>query len=275
MTHLHFCLSGWMGLKNVSQLDQDIVQPLAKDLLTSFDPNSFFLGLGVQIILSGQRISSSMHLKPGSIAHVLHGIVTENVRSDEQTMLFVTACAAKEIVYLDLPETEVTTTLRQFFNEIIAINTFPLQPSDELREYARLRFQKFDHSSSMRLAFPAPINIWLVLHDIEALAVQASKPESLTKDDTVRTLSKNLASTAGFLRLLTRDLWVESPEALKWITEGFNLYGQMVMVSQGLEMAMNIGQHSAFYVSLSILRRSLKQQIEDMKCFATGSKEAP
>ncbi|KAB8256779.1 hypothetical protein BDV32DRAFT_140905 [Aspergillus pseudonomiae] len=243
-------------------------------LLTSSDPVSFFLGLGVQIILCGQRISSSMHLKPDVIAHALHGIVTKNVRSDEQIMLFVAACTAKEGLYLDLRETEETTTLRRFFNEIIAINTFPLQSSNELRTYARLRLQMFDHSSSMRLVFPAPINIWLAFHDIEALAVEASKPEILTKDDAIRKLSENLASTASFLRSLTRELWVESPAALKCITEGFNLYGQIVMVSQGLEMAINIGRRSAFYDSLSILRESLKQQIEDMRIFATDSKEA-
>ncbi|KAE8407138.1 hypothetical protein BDV37DRAFT_291368 [Aspergillus pseudonomiae] len=242
-------------------------------LLNSSDPIAFFLGLGVQIIFSGQRISSSMHLKPDVIAHALHGIVANNIRSDEQINLFVTACTAKEGLYLDIPETEETeeieaiTTLRRFFDEIIAINTLPLQPSNELREYARLRFRMFNHRSSMRLVFPAPINILLVLHDIEALVVEASMPESLSKDDTVRKLSEKIASTAGFLRLLTRDLWVESPEALKCVTGKFNLYGQMVMVSQGLEMAINIGQLSAFDGSLSVFRESLKQQIEDMRVF--------
>ncbi|KAE8321281.1 hypothetical protein BDV39DRAFT_197714 [Aspergillus sergii] len=244
-------------------------------LLDSSDPIAFFLGLGVQIILCGQRISSSMHLKPDVIAHALHGIVTKNVRSDEQILLFVTACTAKEGLCLDLRKTEETTTLRRFFDEIIAINTLLLQPSNELREYARLRFRMFNHRSSMRLAFPTPINIRLILHDIEALVVEASKPESLSEDDTVRKLSEKIASTASFLRLLTRDLWVESPEALKCITEKFNLYGQMVMVSQGLEMANDIGQLSAFYGSLSVFRESLKQQIEDMRIFGTDGREAP
>lgn len=216
-----------------------------------------------------------MHLKPDVIAHALHGIITKNVRSDEQILIFVTACMAKEGLCLDLRETEETTTLRRFFDEIIAINTLPLQPSNELREYARLRFQMFNHRSSMRLAFPALINIRLVLHDIEAWVAEASKPEGLSENDTVRKLSENIASTAGFLRLLTRDLWVESPEALRCITEKFNLYGQMVMVSQGLEMGNGIGQLSAFYDSLSVFRQSLKRQIEDMGIFGTDGREAP
>ncbi|GMG22197.1 unnamed protein product [Aspergillus oryzae] len=275
MTNLQFCLSAWMGSKCVSQPDQNAVQSLTMFLLNSSNPIAFFLGLGVQIILCGQRISSSMHLKPDVIAHALHGIITKNVRSDEQILIFVTACMAKEGLCLDLRETEETTTLRRFFDEIIAINTLPLQPSNELREYARLRFQMFNHRSSMRLAFPALINIRLVLHDIEAWVAEASKPEGLSENDTVRKLSENIASTAGFLRLLTRDLWVESPEALRCITEKFNLYGQMVMVSQGLEMGNGIGQLSAFYDSLSVFRQSLKRQIEDMGIFGTDGREAP
>ncbi|KAE8423660.1 hypothetical protein BDV36DRAFT_306165 [Aspergillus pseudocaelatus] len=231
-------------------------QSLAKFLLTSSDPISFFLGLGVQIILSGQTISSSMYLKPQSIAQALHGIITSNVRSDEQTMLFVTACTAKEILYLDLPETEEIQILRRFFNEIIAIDTFPLRPTNELRDYTRFRSQMFDHYSSMRLAFSAPINIWLVLHDTEAL-VQVSPDKILSRNDAAIMLQDILVSIGSFLQLLMRDLWVESPEALEYVTEGFKLCGQMVMVCQGLEMAVNIGRRSAFYDSFSVLRESL------------------
>ncbi|KAE8159252.1 hypothetical protein BDV40DRAFT_314749 [Aspergillus tamarii] len=243
------------------------VQSLAKFLLTSSDPISFFLGLGVQIILSGQTISSSMYLKPQSIAQALHGIITSNVRSDEQTMLFVTACTAKEILYLDLPETEEITILQQFFDEIIAINTFPLRPSDELRDYARFRTQMFDHGLSMRLAFSAPINIWLFLHDIEALVVQVSPGGILFQNDAALMLQDILVLTRSFLQLLMRDLWVESPEALEYIIEGFHLCGQIVMVSQGLEMAVNIGRRSAYYDSLSVLRQSLMWQIRRYENF--------
>lgn len=257
-----------MGSERSSWLDQDAVQSLATFFLTSTDPISFLLGLGVQIILWGQRISSSMQLKPQNIAQALHGIVERSVQCEKETMLFVTACTAKEVLNLDLSETEDLTTLRRFFSEVIQINTFPFQCSDELREYTRLRSDMFDHKSSLRLAFPAPINIWLFLHDIDALAVRLSTTKTPIHYDTARKLGDELCSTGSFFRLLTKDLWIESPEALNRITEGFNLYGQMVMVSQGLEMTVTVGRHSAFYDSISVLRDSLALQMEEYRVFA-------
>ncbi|KAK6810703.1 hypothetical protein RU639_013514 [Aspergillus parasiticus] len=252
-------LASWVGLEGVLMPDKDTLQPLASFLLCSTEPVSFILGLGVTMVLSRQKLSSSpKHLAQPVYAQALHSIVTKNIQCDEQIIFFITACAAKEALYFKAAENKEMTILQRFFSKVILIDTFPLESTSELCRYASLRCQGVDHKLSMRRVFPASINIWLSLHDIEALATLALTIEAPIPPDIGHALGNRFPLTIDHFDMLLRDLRAESsPNQNGFIVDQvFMLYRQMAMVLHGLEKALSAREPSLFYQSTDILRQS-------------------
>lgn len=239
--------------------DKDTLQPLASFLLSSTEPVSFILGLGVTMVLSRQKLSSSpKHLTQPVYAQALHSIVTKNIQCDEQIIFFITACAAKEALYLEAAENKEMTILQRFFSKVILIDTFPIQSTSELYSYTSLRCRGVDHRLSMRHVFPASINIWLSLHDIEALTTLASTIEAPIPPDIGHTLASRFRLTIDYFNMLLQELWAESsPNQNDFIVDQvFVLYGQIAMVFHGLKKALYVHEPSLFYRSRGILRQS-------------------
>ncbi|KAE8334494.1 hypothetical protein BDV24DRAFT_156822 [Aspergillus arachidicola] len=248
--------------------DKDTLQPLALFLLSSTEPVSFILGLGVTMVLSRQKLSSSpKHLAQPVYAQALHSIVTKNIQCDEQIIFFITACAAKEALYFKAAENKEMTILQRFFSKVILIDTFPIQSTSELCNYTSLRCQGVDHRLSMRRVFPASINIWLSLHDIEALATLASTIKAPIPHDIGRKLGDRFPLTVKHFGMLLKDLWVQSsPNQNDFIVDRvFVLYGQMAMALHGLEKAVYVQEPSLFYRSIGILRQSSGKVIASME----------
>ncbi|OOO08440.1 hypothetical protein OAory_01097360 [Aspergillus oryzae] len=211
------------------------------------------------MVLSRQKLSSSRkHLAQPVYAQALHSLVTKNIQCDEQIILFITACAAKEALYLEAAENKEMTILQRFFSKVILIDTFPLQSISELWSYTSLRCRGVDHRLSMRHVFPALINIWLSLHDIEALATLALTMKAPILPDIGHALGKRFPLTINHFDMLLRDLWAQSsPNQNSFIVDQvFMLYRQIAMVLHGLEKALSAREPSLFYRSTDILRQS-------------------
>ncbi|KAB8213055.1 hypothetical protein BDV33DRAFT_185542, partial [Aspergillus novoparasiticus] len=159
------------------------------------------------------------------------------------------------------------TLLQTFFSKVILIDTFPIQSTSELCSYTSLRCRGIDHRSSMHCVFPVSINIWLSLHDIEALATLASTIEAPIPPDIGHTLANRFRLTIDHFNMLLQELWAESPPNQNdfIVDQVFVLYGQMAMVFHGLKKALYVQEPSIFYRSRGILRQSSGKVIASME----------
>ncbi|KAF5857191.1 hypothetical protein ETB97_006183 [Aspergillus alliaceus] len=258
LTDLHLNVSAWMGSKFFPRPDSNILQ-LPAIFLNSTDPFAFLLGLGLSLVLSGQKLSNFDYLGEPPQAQALHSLIRGNIRCDKKTKLLVTVCTAKEALRLEFPERDKITVIRRFFSQVIQIDTFPLPLCRELRKYAELRCRSINHDLSIREVFAKSINIWLFLYHIKALVIQVSEVEDPIPLDMAHVLSNALLSTADFLHILATDLWIEKPVdriAFTHIHQIFALHGLLGMVHQGLKLAVSSGQTSAFRQSMAVLDQS-------------------